>query len=196
MSKTYFSNHDFKLLTAATVYLYPLLSTTSLITTVIYGPRKVYEIRSPTNINFLNFIIATLLVGRAEKAGTLKNAASNQSLRIRNIIKLVSYISSSSPFWWPETKASTLRACFTVGMSIMWPLKENAPRPSASCARNAAISWRAHSTRSGAGRKARCTTGTWPGWITCLPVKPKRAPSKDWRSRPSRSCAKMPRKFF
>ena len=102
---------------------------------------------------------------------------------------------------------STFSACFTVGISIMAPLKLNAPLPPSWCRACSSTRAVAHSTLASLGLNASCTTLTWPGWITCddhvgslftvhntpmmprtcFPVNPQRAPSSACLCSPSLS---------
>lgn len=67
----------------------------------------------------------------------------------------------------------------SLSLSLTLPDCEWAVKASTSCEAQVTCSW--------VGENARWTMGTWEGWMTCLPVNPILAPSRDCCSIPSKS---------
>lgn len=75
-----------------------------------------------------------------------------------------------------------LAFCAT-GTSIIFPSKVQAPRPAAAAFSSAITTRIAHCDSSASGPKIAFAVFTCVGWISCLPLNPKRRPSRHSSSR-------------
>ena len=73
----------------------------------------------------------------------------------------------------------SLSLYLSLSLTLTLPDCEWAVKASTSCEAQVTCSW--------VGENARWTMGTWEGWMTCLPVNPILAPSRDCCSIPSKS---------